>query len=53
MVDDVQSKYNCTDEQAQSILNDALTNDATMEQVWFAIDEFADLECLESLKTIF
>ena len=38
-VDDVKLRYNCDDdEQAQEILNGALTNDATMEQIWFAID---------------
>jgi len=38
-VDDIKLRYNCDDdEQAQDILNTALTNDATMEQIWFAID---------------
>ena len=42
-VDDVKLRYNCDDdEQAQDILNGALTNDATMEQIWFAIDMVAD-----------
>jgi hypothetical protein len=41
-VDDVKLRYNCDDdEQAQDILNGALTNDATMEQIWFAIDMVA------------
>lgn len=36
-VDDVQAKFVCTDKQAQSVLHYALKNDATMEQIWFAI----------------
>ena len=34
--------YDCTDEQALDILHDALTNDVTMEQIWFAIDFHAE-----------
>ena len=37
-VDDVQAKFECTDEEAQEVLDGALNNDATMEQIWFAID---------------
>lgn len=37
-VEDVQSKFNCTDEEAYEVLDQALQNDATMEQIWFAID---------------
>jgi muramoyltetrapeptide carboxypeptidase LdcA involved in peptidoglycan recycling len=37
-IDDVKSKFKCTDEQAHDILIKALTNEATMEQVWIAID---------------
>lgn len=44
-VDDVKLRYNCEDDnQAQNILNSALTNDATMEQIWFAIDYVAQNE---------
>lgn len=49
-VDDVKSKFNCTDEEAQEVLNGALTNEATMEQIWFAIEvhgEDAGLEAIE------
>lgn len=47
-VDDVKLRYNCDDdEQAQDILDNALTNDATMEQIWFAIDMVAQDEGLE------
>jgi hypothetical protein len=38
-IDDIQYRYNCDDdEQAHALLNNALTNEATMEQIWFAID---------------
>ena len=36
--EDVQSKFNCTEDEAQEVLYEALTNEATMEQIWFAID---------------
>ena len=36
--EDVQSKFNCTEDEAQEVLEQALTNDATMEQIWFAIE---------------
>lgn len=46
-VDDVKDRYNCDDDdQAQSIINEALTNGATMEQIWFAIDMVAQDEGL-------
>jgi hypothetical protein len=37
-VEDVQAKFECTDEEALDVLDGALNNDATMEQIWFAID---------------
>ena len=41
-VDDVKLRYNCDDnEQAQDILDKALTNEYTLEQIWFAIDMVA------------
>lgn len=36
-IEDVQSKFECTDKEAQNVLDEALQNDATMEQIWFAI----------------
>lgn len=46
-VDDVKLRYNCDDdEQAHDLLNNALTNEATMEQIWFAIDMAAQDEGL-------
>ena len=39
-IEDVQAwALDCDEETAQKVLNIALTNDATMEQVWFAIDD--------------
>lgn len=41
-VDDVVQNYNCTNDDAQSILNTALTNNATIEQIFLAIDYAAE-----------
>jgi hypothetical protein len=41
-VDDVKERFNADDDDAQEILDSALTNDATMEQIWFAIEMYAD-----------
>jgi hypothetical protein len=41
-VDDVHSRHECTNEVAQEILHKALTNEATMEQIWLAIDICAE-----------
>lgn len=41
-VEDVQSKFECTDEEAQDVLDGALNNEATMEQIWYAIDFHAE-----------
>ena len=47
-IDDVKYKYHCDDDdKAQDVLNSALTNDATMEQIWFAIDVEAQFEYLK------
>lgn len=41
-VDDVTQNYDCTEEQAQRVLEISLTNDATMEQIWLAIGDACD-----------
>ena len=41
-VEDVQDNYDCTEEEAQDVLDKALHNDATMEQIWFAINFHAE-----------
>jgi hypothetical protein len=40
--DDVTENYECTQEQAQQVLEMALTNTATIEQIWYAIDDACD-----------
>jgi hypothetical protein len=40
--EDVQAKFKCTDEEAQNVLDKAMRNEATMEQIWFAIDFHGD-----------
>ena len=49
-IEDVQHKYKCTDEEAQGVLINALQNDATMEQIWFAIDFHAEDDGLELIE---
>ena len=36
-VEDVKSIFDCTDYEALEVLEQALTNEATMEQIWYAI----------------
>ena len=36
--EDVLAKFDCTEAEAQKVLYDALTNESTMEQIWYAID---------------
>ena len=50
-VADVKSKFKCDDDEvAQSILEKSLTNEATMEQIWFSIGEFGRIEGLEEIQ---
>jgi len=48
-VNDVKDKFNCTDDQAQYVLEQSLTNEATMSQIWFSIDEFGEMENLQKV----
>ena len=41
-ITDVTENYNCTKEQAYKVLEIALKNEATMEQIWCAIDDATD-----------
>ena len=41
-VDDVKGKYECDDDDAYEILDNALSNEATFEQIWLAIDSEID-----------
>ena len=49
-VDDVKSMFKCDDDEAQYILEQSLTNEATMEQIWFSIREFGEMENLEPVN---
>lgn len=40
--DDVKSRYLCDDDEAQNVLDRSLTNEATMNQIWFSIDMVAE-----------
>lgn len=39
---DVTLNYDCTEEEAQGVLNSALTNEATYQQIWEAISYKAE-----------
>ena len=41
-VEDVMLNYDCTEEEAQEVLSNALQNDATMQQIWEAISYKAE-----------
>lgn len=47
-IDDVKQNWNCSDEVAMDILEDALLNEATMEQIFLAIDDVADEKEIKS-----
>lgn len=49
-IDDVKSMFDCTDEEAQNVMYRALTNDATMEQIWLAIDIVGEAEGLTKVE---
>jgi len=49
-VEDVKSKFKCDDEEAQDVLFESLTNEATMEQIWFSIGEFGSINGLEPVN---
>lgn len=49
-VDDVQANYDCTQEEAQEVLDGALQNEATMEQIWYAINYHAQEMDLKEKK---
>ncbi len=49
-VADVKVKFKCTDDEAQTVLNGALQNEATMAQIWYAIDVHGEFEGLEPVE---
>ena len=40
-IDDVMDSYKCSEEEALLVLDKALSNEWTMEQIWFGISEEA------------
>ena len=46
-VQDVTDRYECTEKQAQDVLNTALTNEWTMEKIFYAISDACDCENIE------
>ena len=46
-IDDIKSNFKCDDDDAQEVLYSALTNEATMDQIWYAIRFHAEDEGLE------
>lgn len=49
-IEDVQSRFVCEPDQALEIMEQALTNEATMEQIWFALDFHGREEGLETVE---
>jgi hypothetical protein len=41
-INDVKDNYNCTEEQAMEVLVEALDDDATFDQIWFAVNFHAE-----------
>jgi len=49
-VDDAKLMFDCTDDEAYDVVYRALTNDATMEQVWLAIDIVGEARGLTKIE---
>ena len=49
-INDVKSNYKGTDEEAMDVLVEALDNDATIAQIWYAIDFHAIEDNLKPLN---
>jgi len=49
-IEDVQSRYECDKDKAQYVLERALTNEATLEQIFIAIDIIAEIENLKPIN---
>ncbi len=50
-VEDVKGIFKCDDDEAQDVLDSALTNEETMNQIWFAVRFHADEYGLKELKS--
>jgi hypothetical protein len=49
-INDVIDNYHCPEEQALDLLENALTNEATMNQIWFALEVHAEAAGFERRK---
>lgn len=49
-VEDVKSKFTCTDSEALGLLEDSLTSDNIMSEIWFAIQNIGDEYGLKKVK---
>jgi hypothetical protein len=49
-VEDIKGMFKCDDDEAQDVLDSALTNEATMDRIWFAIRFHADEYGLKELE---
>lgn len=49
-IEDVQPHYDCDEDTAMSILEEALTNESVMAAIWNAIDMYADEEELKEIN---
>jgi len=47
---DVLKKFDCTNEEAHILMNKSLTNKATMEQIWLAIEMEGEMMNLKPVK---
>ena len=51
-VDDVKLKFFVTDDEAQEVLMESLTNDATMEQIWQSITIFGEMGGYKEISSL-
>jgi len=49
-VKDVQGKFECDDQEALEVLSQALENEATMDQIWFAIEHHGEEQGLNKIE---
>ena len=49
-IEDVKQNYNCTDEEAMEVLVEALDNEATIGQIWFAVNFHAEEQGLTKIE---
>lgn len=51
-VDDVKSRFFVSDDEAQEVLKDSLTNDATMEHIWQSITIFGEMGGYKEISSL-